>query len=120
MCEACEFNRDELYIKLLNLRFLSNRYAVTLVSIPLNALFFSLAGSDYVGTSGQLVFVPNGPKEQCIQIDIIVDDVAEPPEMLNVMFSFVDLPPGVRQPPPVAPANVTILDNMAGMVGLLT
>ena len=74
------------------------------------------AGSDYVRVSGQLVFVPNGETEKEIPITIISDAQPEPPENLNVMFSFVDieLPPDTPTPR-VDPAVVTIVDE-EGMV----
>ena len=75
----------------------------------------SSAGADYVSSSGQLEFVPNGETVMEIPIDIIVDSQPENQENLNVMFSFedIELPPGVT-PPQVAPAVVTIVDP--GMV----
>ena len=60
--------------------------------------------------------MPNGETEKEIRITIISDSQAEPPENLNVMFSFADieLPPDTPTPQ-VEPAVVTIVDE-EGMV----
>ena len=66
----------------------------------------TVAGNDYVATSGQLVFLPGGPLTQTIIVPIVGDRTFEPTETFQVVLS------GATNATVLQPqATVTIQDN---------
>ena len=63
---------------------------------------------DFESQGGTITFVPGGAKSLPVDIPITDDTNPEPNEPFMVIFSSMDLPPGMQD---VLAPNVTIIDN---------
>ena len=53
--------------------------------------FSFLDGADYIGTNGNIIFMPREADVICNDIDILDDDIEEQNEFFSIIFSFVNV-----------------------------